>query len=180
MFPFTVSQNENDGRIGEVGLSTLNVTDSGEGPSARIEFTFTGAVPIAGQLCPVDQKGQITVSTTEWGSVWGIFTLKPYARPDKTIISYNVAGSGIGTKSNGNDNLQSPRGIELMAIVKPNTAEFGLNAEVMSDGWKTAFDYALKGIFWGHEAAIGWVFGAVGLTAGAAATAAWEAVRNVS
>lgn len=42
MFPYTVSPDLHDGKIGEVALSTTNVTDSGEGPSVRIYFTFTG------------------------------------------------------------------------------------------------------------------------------------------
>jgi hypothetical protein len=46
MLPYTVSPNVDDGRIGEMGLSTLNVTDSGRGPSVKIEFTFTGSIPI--------------------------------------------------------------------------------------------------------------------------------------
>lgn len=136
------------------------MTDSGPGPSVDIEFTFTGAVQVGDKHCPVDQKGQITVSTTDWGTFWGgIVKFAPYARPDTTFIAYSIAGSGIETKSNKNDDLQSPRGILIVADldISTSTVQFAMNAEIIPDTTKTAIDYALKGIFYGHKKAIGWV-----------------------
>ena len=131
MFPYTV---ENDHKIGDVGLSTLNMTDSGEGPSVQVSFTFSGEVTIAGKQGPVDQKGQLTISTTNWNPWY-----KGFSRPDKTIISYHIIGSGIETEDNENLDLQSPRGIEMRVAIKEDTGQLGIVAKIEFDAWKTAF-----------------------------------------
>ena len=172
MFPYEVGPNINGGRLGEVGLTTLSVFDSGEGPAAVIEFELSAkpqketdtATPI------VVAKGVINISTGLWGSWKDIWKFKPFARPDDTIISYSIhdtTGKLIGTKNlppNKNMQLQSPNDVDIAVAVDGNDGSIGFACTINNDNWKTAFDFALTGIFFAHKEAIGWVGGQVGLT----------------
>jgi len=171
IFPQTVSPSAQGGLIGTLGLSTLNVTDSGTGPSARIRFALVGKAVEDGVEVDVDQVGSVLVETSEWGGLGGIFLLKPYARPDTTNVIVQLGGTDPVFASNSNDALQSPRGIELLVTVDVKAKKLGLKAIVMQDGWHDAFNYALKGIFFAHEAGVGWAIGAAGLGAGAVGAA---------
>ncbi len=164
MLPFEISPSHNDGLIGTVGLTSLAMLDSGAGPSVVLDIEFSAAEkPNASPA--VCAKASITVSSDDWGSWTGIWKFQPWARPDNTIVSYSLTVAGSTTKQetrNKNLQLQSPNDVDVLVAVNAETNQLGMYVSVNSDRWKTAFDWALSGIFWGHKEAVGWVFGELG------------------
>ncbi|KAF2993898.1 hypothetical protein E8E13_002691 [Curvularia kusanoi] len=152
-FPFEVSPTINHGRIGEVGLTSLSVFDSGEGPSASIEFTLSGGV-----FSKRAQKGSITVATSEWGSwtsLWG--------NANQVVLAYGFSDCPIVTKT-------------IDIAVSGHTQELNLEVALDKEGQKPAmrwgretslaFDAAnllLSGVYYVHEKGYEWALGAVGI-----------------
>jgi len=177
MFPYEVTASQTGPPFGTVGLTSLKVGDSGKGPSAKIFIELGGNLEISGQKVPINQKAYLTVSTTEWGDFWRIWALQPYSRPDRTILAFSLDGTGIEITDNGSPTLQSPRGVEILFAVEVTQGQLGMRANIDTDHWKTVFDFALQGIFSGHKQAVGWVFGNLGLNAGAIIEAACKIVK---
>jgi hypothetical protein len=54
--------------------------------------------------------------------------------------------------------LVAVRGIEVVAAVDAESEAFAIHVSVESNAWLTAIEWAVEGILWGHEQALGWVF----------------------
>lgn len=183
MFPFEVSPDLNYGVLGEVGLTSLSVFDSGEGPAVKIDIELQALETPGGTTYKKVANAHIHVSTGEWGSWTSFWKFELYARPDETMVSYSLVDINgnlvANTTANKNTTLQSPNDINVaIGFEEGSNTKLGLKCEVNSDGWKTAINYALGGIFFVHKEAVGWVFGNVGLTAANALVVAKELVAG--
>lgn len=157
MFPYTVDPAHRDGHIGTAGLSSTSV-QGGPGPSIEIDFHLAGTVHINNKDVPIEQAGRVTVSSDEWG---GFFS--GYSRPDNCYVTYQLSDSSPQTRANEVLQLQSPNNVNL--VFATDGEKLGMNATVNNDVVKQIAGYALKGIFFAHEQAVGWVFGATGVKA---------------
>ncbi|KAL1644337.1 hypothetical protein SLS61_008844 [Didymella pomorum] len=159
VFPFEVSPAISGGRVGEVGLTSLSVFDSGVGPTACIAFILSGEILINGKKTLVGQKGTINISTNEWGGFWSL-----YGNADKIFLAYNLVDSIP---------FNCLVDIPVSGHTKELITAIGLDKDQPGDrlGIKVvpeenfAFDAAnflLGGVYYAHEAAYGWAFGAIG------------------
>ncbi|XPS98735.1 hypothetical protein M3J09_007930 [Ascochyta lentis] len=157
VFPFEVSPTISHGRMGEVGLTSLSNFDSGVGPTACIDFMLSGEILVHGNKTQVGQKGTILISTSEWGgwrSLWG--------NASTIMLAYNLVGSeGI------NHQVEIPNsGHTKELLMELGLDEQGDRLAMKVETEKNlAFDVAnrlLGGVYYVHEAAYGWAFGAVG------------------
>ena len=96
-------------------------------------------------------KGVITVSSTEWG----------VSRPDYCNISYQVMELPPHKLANPLPALQAPKDVSFIFAANPNDHQVGVNASVDPDAIKDLIEHALKGIFFAHDKAAGWVIGKV-------------------
>ena len=92
----------------------------------------------------------ITVSTDDWGS---------WARPDFAIVSYYLPGVPAKTLLNKVPAWQSPKDVSFVVAVSPKKRVVGMNASVEPNVVKDLVGWALKGVFFVHEKAVGWVVG---------------------
>lgn len=155
--PFEAGPSINGGRIGEIVFTSLSNFDSGEGPSARIDFIITGETPLNGKLTPVGQKGTITISTPPWGGFWSF-----YSNPDKIELAYNLVDTA--SKNHTVNISRSGHTLDLIWSLDVNKTGTQLAMKVAPKE-SLAFDVAnllLGGVQYAHEATYGWVFGALG------------------
>lgn len=152
IFPIPVNTTYRNGYIGLAHLSSTSHRDSGLGPEIYIEFNLTGTATLSGQP-PLRVKGReafITVSTDDWGS---------WARPDFAIVSYYLPGVPAKTLLNKVPAWQTPKDVSFVVAVNPKKRVVGMNASVEPNVVKDLVGWALKGVFFAHEKAVGWVVG---------------------
>ena len=141
-----------DGMIGTVYLASTSVFDHGAGPEVYLHFKLQGTASISGHNMDLSgAKGFITVSSTEWG----------VSRPDYCNVTYQIMGLPPRNVSNPLPVLQSPKDVSFIFAANPNDNQVGVNASIDPDAIKDMIGYALKGIFFAHEKAAGWVIGKV-------------------
>ncbi|KAH6644846.1 hypothetical protein C7974DRAFT_440438 [Boeremia exigua] len=153
--PFEVSPTINDGRVGEVGLTSLSVFDSGPGPSVCIDFTLSG--PFFANATTKEHKGTINVSTSEWGgwmSCWG--------NASEIVVVYNFLNSPAVTQI-----VKIPTSGHTLELMM----ELGLDETKtkLAMKWATetslAFSAAnmlLGGVYVVHAKTYQWAFSAIG------------------
>lgn len=171
--PFEASPSINGGRIGEIVLTSLSNFDSGEGPSARIDFIITGETTLNGKPTAVGQRGTITISTPPWGGFWSF-----YSNPDKIQLAYNLVDS---TKTHTVDISRSGHTLDLNWSLDVDKTGTQLVMRVAPEE-SLAFDVAnllLGGVKYAHEATYGWVFGALGGWPAAVGLVGGEEIRKM-
>ena len=57
--------------------------------------------------------------------------------------------------------LQSPKEVSLVMCASPKEDKVGINGTIDPNVTKDLIGYALKGIFYAHEKAAGWVIGKI-------------------
>ncbi|PON24067.1 hypothetical protein TGAM01_v207078 [Trichoderma gamsii] len=172
--PFEAGPSINNGRIGEIVLTSLSNFDSGEGPSARIDFIITGETTLNGKPTAVGQKGTITISTPPWGGFWSF-----YSNPDKIELAYNLVDSS--TKNHTVDISRSGHTLDLNWSLDVDKTGTQLVMRVAPKE-SLAFDVAnllLGGVKYAHEATYGWVFGALGGWPAAVGLVGGEEIRKM-
>ncbi|KAI0689916.1 hypothetical protein BC835DRAFT_1281959 [Cytidiella melzeri] len=154
--PYTVPVDSNN-FMGEAHFEGHNgLWSSGEGAKVTIDFRLWGSTTVAGTPVSVDESGVIVVSTTPWSGV---------SRPDYVNVTYswrhgvsdpvNVA---LGVPA---DMAGMPDDLHFVLAVNPQEKLVGVATETHKDLVLTLVDYALRGIFWGHEKAISWASGKI-------------------
>ena len=74
-------------------------------------------------------------------------------------MSYYLPGVPAKTLLNKVPALQSPKDVSFVVGVDPKRKVVGINAGVEANVVKDLVGWALKGIFFVHEKAVGWVVG---------------------
>ncbi|MCJ1401217.1 hypothetical protein MMC11_004429 [Xylographa trunciseda] len=151
--PMEITKDYRDGYIGTAYLSSQSVFDTGRGPEIYLNFKLSGTTTVNDK--PVDlsnTEGKITISTTDWSLA---------SRPDYCNVTYQIQQQSPRNLSNSVPVGQSPRDVAFVFGANADESKVGVNVAVDDDVTKTLIEYALKGIFWGHEKAVGWVIGAI-------------------
>lgn len=148
-----ITKEYRDGYIGTAYLSSQSVLDTGSGPEIYLKFKLSGTTTVNEKSIDLGStEGFITISTTDWGS---------FARPDYCNVTYQVQRQSPRNLSNAVPAGQSPRDAAFVFAANADEGKVGVNVAVDDDVTKTLIEYALKGVFWGHEKAVGWVIGAL-------------------
>ena len=148
-----ITKDHRDGYIGTAYLSSQSIFDTGPGPEIYLTFKLSGTITVNNKTVDLsDTEGKITISTTDWSTI---------ARPDYCNVTYQIQQQSPRNLANSVPNGQSPPDVAFVFAANADESKVGANAAVDKDVTKTLIEYALKGIFWGHEKAVGWVIGAI-------------------
>lgn len=157
MFPFEVSPTINDGRMGEVGLTSLSVFDSGTGPTACIEFILSGEILIHGKKTQVGQRGTINISTSEWGGFWSM-----YGNANKIVLAYNLIDSPSVNHIVDIPISGHTKELIMELALDKKGSQLGISVETEKNLAFDAANLLLGGVYYVHKATYSWAFGAVG------------------
>ena len=153
MLPFEITKDWRDGYLGTAYLSSTSVFDTGAGPEIYLRFKLQGTTSVNGQNMDLSNThGFVTISSTEWGLS---------SRPDYCNVTYQVMDQPPRNLANMLPALQSPKDVSFVVGADPKEDKIGVNATIDSNVTKELIEYALKGIFYAHEKAAGWVIGKV-------------------
>lgn len=155
MFPFEVSPTINYGRVGEVGLTSLSVFDSGEGPTACIDFTLGG--DFFAKAAISEQKGTINVSTSEWGG-WTSF----WGNANQIVLAYNFAGLPSVPKIIDIPASGHTQELLMMLALEASGERLQMNWAVEKNWAFDAANFLVGGVYFVHEKTYEWAFSAVG------------------
>ncbi len=150
---FNVSTFTRNGLLRIVILRCKSLLADGDssGPKAEIYYRLHRTANIQDQSIEVDQKGYIYISTTEWGKI---------KHPDYCNVTYqiedynsiNLSNSVLPTIATYPDDTQ------FVFVINAEKKEARVNVTTADkDFLDKLIDYAIRGIFWVNEQAVGWV-----------------------